>query len=86
MDVAPSNDQITTIIAPPGAAIQAAADTLIDLIVSEREAAEKASHQHYLQLEQRFATYRENANAAIATERGRFSDIRNKLLATQALL
>ncbi|KAG6900413.1 hypothetical protein C0993_011106 [Termitomyces sp. T159_Od127] len=86
INVTPLNDKIHAIAAPPGAAIQAAADTLIDLIVSEREAAARASHQHFLQLEQRFASYRENANAAIATERGCLSDTRHKLLATQALL
>lgn len=86
MDVAPSNDQIHAMTVSPGAAIQAAADTLIDLIVSEREAAARSSHQHYLQLEQQFATYRDNANAVIVTERGRLNDIHHKLLATQTLL
>ncbi|KAG6897365.1 hypothetical protein C0992_002134 [Termitomyces sp. T32_za158] len=56
------------------------------LSLTEREAAEKASNQYDLQLEQRFATYRENANAAISTEWGRLSDTWHKLLATQALL
>ncbi|KAG5354053.1 hypothetical protein J132_00805 [Termitomyces sp. J132] len=86
MDVTPSNDPVHARIAPPGTAIQTAADALVDLVVSEREDAARASHQHYFELERQFAIYRENANAAIVMERARLSDTHHKLLATQALL
>ncbi|KAG6860955.1 hypothetical protein C0995_005619 [Termitomyces sp. Mi166 len=86
MDVSSSNDQVHAGIAPPGTAIQTAADAIIDLIASEREEAARASYQHSLQLERQFATYRESASAAIATEQARLNDTHRKLIATQALL
>ncbi|KAG6854741.1 hypothetical protein C0991_002455 [Blastosporella zonata] len=70
----------------PGTFIQHAADLLVDIITAERRDTARAAQHRYQELEQHFATYRENANAAVAAEQARFSDAHQKLIAAQALL
>ncbi|KAG6851269.1 hypothetical protein H0H93_011705 [Arthromyces matolae] len=70
----------------PFFSLQDGADAIIALVESERKDAAAASHQRYLQLEQHFASYRQNASMVIAAEHQRFNDAQQELYATQAVL